>query len=50
MWRVISNVLPTRENISSIFDISDVRCVNCGGLSISSFNLFKECPSIRALD
>ena len=49
LWRLGSNVLPTRENISHRLDILDTSCVLCKKEVESLHHLFFKCNIARAL-
>lgn len=49
LWRVLAEVMPTRENLNKFFSGMDACCAVCGWESESVFHLFKECPGIGAL-
>lgn len=49
LWRIVANVIPTKENLQRRIPIHDTCCALCEQESKSSILLFLECPAVKAL-
>lgn len=49
LWRLLADVIPTREVLNKRLDIGDISCPICGTDYESAIHLFKYCTGIRAL-
>lgn len=50
LWKILTNVFPTRDVLSSKFRLGEVSCVVCEDEDKTIMHLFKECPGFRAMD
>uniref|UniRef100_A0A803PT53 RNase H type-1 domain-containing protein n=1 Tax=Cannabis sativa TaxID=3483 RepID=A0A803PT53_CANSA len=48
-WRILSNSLPTKGKIGSLFPITDKNCLFCSSYIESSFHLFWDCIVARSI-
>ena len=49
LWRIVVDVLPTRENFSKRVEITDCKCILCVEESDTLSHVFFRCPVARAL-
>lgn len=49
VWRVLADVIPTRDKLNMHFDVGESSCCLCGAKIENVLHLFKECPCFRAL-
>lgn len=49
LWRVLRDVLPTREEIVRRTGVGYASCAVCGAEEETLFHVFKECPGARSL-
>lgn len=49
LWRILANVIPTKEKLASILNIFELNYVICDSSINNTFHLFKECIRTRAL-
>uniref|UniRef100_A0A803QSN5 Reverse transcriptase domain-containing protein n=1 Tax=Cannabis sativa TaxID=3483 RepID=A0A803QSN5_CANSA len=48
-WRILSNSLPTKGKIGSLFPITDMNCLFCSSYIESSFHLFWDCIVAKSI-
>lgn len=48
IWRILADVIPTRESLNWHFDVGDVFYCRCGAEIESVMHLFKKCSNFRA--
>lgn len=49
LWRLCTNVLPTRENIKRRMNLNDDSCLLCSDFPEEPIHLFLKCPTTKAL-
>lgn len=49
MWRLVSNVLPTKVILASRMGKRDTSCTLCGQEDEDTLHPFKQCPIVRAI-
>lgn len=47
IWRLLADVIPTRERLNHVFNVGDMSCGLSGANVENLMHIFKECPCFR---